>query len=193
LRHHDALHDFAGPVATVIAAGVAVFVTWRLGTRQVAIAAQQVQIAVQQARTAELQAATAKQQADTALDRLRYDLFEKRYAIYDAAKRLIITLMNKIPDRSIEAFDVIPIFLVLDEARFFFPRDICLFVEALVTDCQRILELHGRRQSLKEGSCKWFPLGDQIVDERTKLDKIRLGMPERFKDVMAFAQLTRSA
>jgi hypothetical protein len=76
LRHYDVLHDFAGPVATVIAAGAAVFVTWRLGRRQVAIAAQQ-------ATTAELQAATARQQADTALDRLRYDLFEKRYKIYD--------------------------------------------------------------------------------------------------------------
>ena len=192
LRHYDALHDLAGPVATVIAAGVAVFVTWRLGRRQVTIAGQRVQIAAQQARTAELQAEAARQQADTALDRLRYDLFEKRYAIYDAAKRLIVTLMNKIPDQSIEAFDVIPIFLILDEARFFFPKDICLLVEGLVIDCQRILELHGRRQSFKEGSQEWLPLGDRIVDELTKLDKIRLGMPERFKDVMAFAQLTRS-
>jgi len=193
LRHYDVLHDFAAPVATFFAGGVAVFVTWRLGRRQVAVAAQQVHIAAQQARTAELQAGTAREQADTALDKLRYDLFGKRYAIYDAAKRLIVMLMNKVPARTIEAFDVIPIFLTLDEARFFFPSDICLFIETLTSDCQNILALHGRRQSVKESSPEWLPLGDQIIDELTKLDKTRLGMPRRFKDVMSFTQLTRSA
>ena len=61
------LKDFAGPVATVTAASTAVFVTWRIGRTQAAIARQQADI--------------AQQQADTALDRLRFDLFDKRYSI----------------------------------------------------------------------------------------------------------------
>ena len=76
LRHYDVLHDFAAPVATIIAAGAAVFVTWTLGRWQVEIARQQ--------------AATATQQAATALDRLRHDLFERRIAVFDAARDLIL-------------------------------------------------------------------------------------------------------
>lgn len=115
LRHYEVPHDFAAPVATVIAAGVAVFVTWKLGRRQVPIAAQQ-------AKTAELQAATAKQQADTALDRLRYDLFEKRYAIYSTAKELMRSLVNQGQAEKLDEIAVTEKLVFIEECVFFFPR-----------------------------------------------------------------------
>jgi hypothetical protein len=71
---YNLLKDFAGPVATIIAAAVAVFVTWRLGSRQ---------------------AATAQQQANTALKRLNLDLYEKRFNIYTAALDLYQADMKK--------------------------------------------------------------------------------------------------
>jgi hypothetical protein len=52
LRHYEALHDFAGPTATFFAGGIAIFVTWTLGRRQVEIARRQAEIAAQQADTA---------------------------------------------------------------------------------------------------------------------------------------------
>jgi hypothetical protein len=52
--------DFAGPVATVIAAATAVLVTWRLGSRQAKI---------------------AQQQADLAKEKLRHELYNRRFEI----------------------------------------------------------------------------------------------------------------
>lgn len=62
-RMYHVLKDFAGPVATIIAATVAVVVTWCLGRGQLRIAGQQ---------------------AKTALERLQLDLYEKRFNIYVA-------------------------------------------------------------------------------------------------------------
>lgn len=61
---YSILKDFAGPVATIIASITAAYFVRR-------------------------QWLTAQQQADTALDQLRYSLFEKRYAIYVAARDAI--------------------------------------------------------------------------------------------------------
>ena len=88
------LLPLAGPIATIIAAVAAVFVTWRLGRGQLQIARQQVEIAQQQATTSRHQAEIAKQQAAIAFDRLRFDLFEKRYAIFTAIKELLKYLVN---------------------------------------------------------------------------------------------------
>jgi hypothetical protein len=74
-------HDFAGPVATIIAATAALVVTWRFNSRQ--------------ANIAEQQAATARQQADIASMRLQYDLFERRFRVYNEAKTLLVYLQRE--------------------------------------------------------------------------------------------------
>jgi len=71
----------ASPAATIVAAIAAVFVTWKLGTGQLAIARQQAEI--------------AKQQASMASVRLQHDLFEKRIAVFDAARDLILEVFHK--------------------------------------------------------------------------------------------------
>jgi hypothetical protein len=53
--------DFAGPLATVVAAGAPVWVTAHFSSQQ---------------------AETARRQAKTAKDQLRLNLFDKRYAVY---------------------------------------------------------------------------------------------------------------
>jgi len=97
---YEILKDFAGPGATVAAAVTAAIITWLFGLRQSKI---------------------AQQQADTALDQLRYNLFEKRYAIYDSAKELIKLLIGEGMKQDFTAFKVIPHYVILEEARFFFP------------------------------------------------------------------------
>jgi hypothetical protein len=62
------LKDFAGPVATTIAAITEIVVTHRFNKRQIEI---------------------SRAQRDIALDKLKFDLFELRYGIYLAAKELI--------------------------------------------------------------------------------------------------------
>jgi hypothetical protein len=76
--------SLAGPTATIIAAVaavlVAVLVTWRLGKGQLRIAKQQ--------------AATARQQAELAAVRLQHDLFDRRFAIYEAAQKLALEVVE---------------------------------------------------------------------------------------------------
>ena len=63
---YEILKDFAGPVVTLIAASVAGTITFVL---------------------ARIQARIAKSQRDIALDKLKFDLFQKRYEIYEASKQ----------------------------------------------------------------------------------------------------------
>jgi hypothetical protein len=115
--------SLAGPGATIIAAAAAVFVTRRIGNGQLRIAQQQ--------------AATARQQADTALDQLRYNLFEKRYAIYKDVQDLIRLLVNEANKVEFRAFEVIPHYVVMDEAIFFFPPEICAWMQELKNERSR--------------------------------------------------------
>ena len=88
LAHYDALHDFAGPVATVIAAGAAVVVTWRIGRRQLEIARAQALIAAQQERHAAV--------------RLQHDLFERRIEVFNAIRDVFaeVAQRNNVSDEA---------------------------------------------------------------------------------------------
>jgi len=121
---YHVLKDFAGPVATIIAATVAVFVTWRLGRGQRKI---------------------AEQQAATALDQLRYNLFEKRYEIYKDMQDLIRLLVNEADKADFRPFDVAPHYVVMDEAIFFFSESICAWIRELKDDCKNFLAARAAR------------------------------------------------
>ena len=157
-----------GPIATLVAAGAAVFVTLRLGKGQL--------------RIAEQQARTAKQQADTALDQLRYNLFEKRYAIYKDIQELIRLLVNDAHEKDFTAFEVIPHYVVMDEARFFFSDTIFVWMQELQEDCQKFLLAHASRG---ESPQEYSDTIQRLVDHLT-------GMPQRFQQELSFRQLTQS-
>jgi type II secretory pathway pseudopilin PulG len=103
IEMYQILRDFAGPVATIIASITAAFITWRFASWQ--------------ARIAQQQAETAKQQANTAFDQLRYNLFEKRFAIYNTARELVALVVNK---SNVQGSEVVPLHAKLNEAEFFF-------------------------------------------------------------------------
>ena len=109
---YQTLKDFAGPVATITASIAAALITWFFALRQMRIAKQQ--------------ADTAKQQADTALDQLRYNLFEKRVAIYEDIKTLIRRLVNTPMADIIDADDVVPHYANMMKSAAFFRRDMFL-------------------------------------------------------------------
>src|SRR5882757_8053862 len=99
---YDVLKDFAGPVATVIAAASALAVTAYFNFRQAAIATAQLKIAATQ--------------RDIASDKLKHDLFEKRYEIYDAAKSLM-RIASRYAYEKVPPETVIDLKVKLDEAR----------------------------------------------------------------------------
>jgi hypothetical protein len=65
---YDLLKDFAGPVAAIVGAFAASIVAFSLGQAQWRIAASQ---------------------RDIALDKLKFDLFHRRYEVYQAAKGIL--------------------------------------------------------------------------------------------------------
>jgi hypothetical protein len=75
------LLSLASPAATVLAAGVAVYVTWSLGKGQLRIAEQQKDI--------------AHRQAELAAVRLQHDRYDRRFQIYDAARTLLIHIIQQ--------------------------------------------------------------------------------------------------
>ncbi len=117
----DLAKAFAGPAATIIAASTAAWITYRLGREQVRIAAAQATTAAAQAATAAAQKEIAQSQRDIAYDRLKYDLFEKRYEIYLAAKELI-EHVSKLPEtKGMVDQRIVELKVKLIEARFFYP------------------------------------------------------------------------
>jgi hypothetical protein len=71
---YEFFKDFAGPIATFIAAGVAAAITFFFNRSQTRF---------------------AKVQADVSIEKLNLDLFERHYAIYSSARQLVEYLVSK--------------------------------------------------------------------------------------------------
>jgi len=171
----------AGPAATIIAAGAAVLVTWRIGKGQLAVARQQ-------AETARQQAIIAKQQSDTALDRLKYDLFEKRYRVYASAQELLsITILRRREPLYME--EARSRILVMEESRFFFPFDICNYLDLIREKCLSLYDLHVKVPGQNIAHADLPEMAQHIVGREQELFELREGMPAEFQSVLSFAQL----
>jgi hypothetical protein len=158
--------DFAGPFATVVAAGAAAVITWTFASRQV--------------RVAEQQAAIARQQAQTALDQLRHNLFERRYAIYSKTQDLIRTMLNRHHEKDFSAFELAPYHVAIKEARFFFPVALCQWLRALLDDDVKTFF----ETRTKPGS-------PEFLEASKKLLRRFEEMPDLFAPELEFRQLTQ--
>lgn len=153
------LKDFAGPIATIIASITAAYFVRR-------------------------QWQTAQNQAATALDQLRYNLFAKRYAIYDDVKQLLRLLLNESHKPDFRAFDVIPHYVVMDEAIFFFSPDTCAWLDSVQRDCQKFLDAHASRNTPEYNSTEYNAAQRKLLDDFKE-------MPARFRKELGFRQLTQ--
>ncbi|MGA9865929.1 MAG: hypothetical protein WBQ75_05755 [Acetobacteraceae bacterium] len=134
---YQVLKDFAGPVATIIASVTAACITWYFASGQAQVARQQ--------------AASARQQADIALDQLRYNLFQQRYSIFKDVQDLIKLLVNESHRADFQSWNVIPHYVVMGEARFFFSEEVCSWLDELKADCQKFLEAHASKAPMEMG------------------------------------------
>jgi hypothetical protein len=158
---YSTLKDFAAPVAALCGAAAATY------------------FARQQSNTAKRQAETAKRQAETAIDQLRFNLFEKRYASYDAIKGLIWHITAPPDIAKTSAVD--EGLAAIGEAQFFFSPETCRWLETVRDDCQALIE-----QSAQ-------PTPANAQDRaalRSKLFTHFRAMPERFRNELSFRQLT---
>jgi hypothetical protein len=167
--NYSTIKDFAAPVATitaaVIAAGITAVFAWS-------------------------HAKTARAQKDIALDRLRYDLFDKSYALYDATKQLIVVTLNESPKPNVDiAAETMPIHNRLREAPFFLPPAICEFIEATIADCDKYIT-----GSLERRNPTYKATPDDMKDRVSlgvKLSDRLRELPHRFRPALSFTQLTR--
>ncbi len=159
------LTAFAAPIATITASLVVVFVTQRYARRQWL---------------------TAERQAETALDQLRYNLFEKRFAIYEDVKHLLKLLLNEAHKDDFRVFDVAQHFVTIDEAIFFFSSETCAWLQSLQMDCQKFLEARASRSNLAE-----YDPNEYTARQLRLLDHFK-AMPQRFQSELAFRQLTHN-
>lgn len=163
--------DFAGPMATALAAGGAFYLGWRFGR---------------------VQANAVSAQAEIALDKLKYDLFEKRYEIYSAAKVLIEKVIHV---RSLDKSDpeeIRKLYIKLDESRFFFPSDIQKYLKDIEQTSEKLLTLVGGREVLKLNEAQWATAADEIGAISLVLQNFYIGLPEKFEQSLAFRQVTKS-
>lgn len=173
---YSLLKDFAGPIATIIASVTAAYFIRR-------------------------QWLTAQQQANTALDQLRYNLFEKRYAIYMAARNAIAITFDK-RDQDTMPDELNALFLSFEESRFFFPDHIHLFLDQLRKDIRAFLQknfLH-RKNVAQHTDPQSADIRKVLLDEEAALLALEeelyvtsQTLPKTFADVLAFPQLTRRA
>lgn len=110
--HYALLHDFAGPVVTIVAAFTATGITLYFNRVQTRIASQQARIVGQQAELAKV--------------RLNHDLYDRRFAIYAAACKLFQAILTK---NDASDLDIITFVTEIAAARFLAGSEIVVYFE----------------------------------------------------------------
>jgi hypothetical protein len=166
--HYEILKDFAGPFATVVAAILATAITAVFAVAQVRI---------------------AKSQKDIALDKLKFDLLERRYKIYDAAKNLIEYISSNRDTRKIDSNQIAELYVTIDEARFYFDPDIQIYLKALTYQAEKFLTELYERDNLSTEDPKWTAGGELLASRLALLRKMYSELPDKFERALGFTQL----
>jgi hypothetical protein len=169
---YELLKDFAGPIVTLIAAGVAAFITAAFARTQVRI---------------------AQSQRDIALDRLKFDLLQRRYEIYQATKELLeyLPLIHDI--QKSDTNKVRSLYVKMDEARFYFSPSICSLLENIRHHSEAFFEHLAERDQLNVDDREaWSAMADRLAADQAVLRKMYAKLPETFETALKFEQLTNS-
>jgi hypothetical protein len=172
----DIVKAFASPLATVLGAGAAVYVTWSIGKAQV--------------RIADSQAQTARMQRDIAFDKLKHDLFERRYEVYTAAKGIMERVIRTGAERPIDDLELLAMRIKLDEGRFFFPPKLVALFDMIdqLTTRHEVARMAWKRDN-KIDEIR-YKQADVMGDAITKLSEIHRQFVKLMQEEMEFSQLT---
>jgi hypothetical protein len=165
---------FSGPIAIIIASGTAAWITYKLGNRQ---------------------AKTAEAQKDIAYDKLKHDLFDKRYEIYLAAKRLIEAIFAAPPGDDVKRHtdpEIKRLRLKLDEARFFLPPDTRAYCENIEKNVYDVLVASRAVTGYSEDRPERQQLRDPQANAEIALANIYSELAKKFERDLGFDQLTRA-
>lgn len=167
---YQVLKDFAGPVAVIIAATVAAFITFSMGTAQKLI---------------------AQSQRDIALDQLKFNLLQRRYDIYQATKDLLEYIPFITDIQHSDSTKIRNLSVKIDEARFYFPPRICNFLHDVRARCETFLTRLGQRDLISiDDAAQWSAMAEALAKDQAALRMIYASLPQLFETSLAFKQLT---
>ncbi|HEV8031973.1 MAG TPA: hypothetical protein VGP42_13230 [Stellaceae bacterium] len=159
--HYTLLHDFAGPVATIVAAFTAAGITLYFNRAQTRIASQQAEIAGQQAELAKI--------------RLNHDLYDRRFALYAATCKLF---QNILTNNDASNLDIITFVTETAPARFLVGSEIVVYFEEARTKARRIQRINRRINQPNDGDdvkglvvelmelSDWFEAQFEVIAEK---------------------------
>jgi hypothetical protein len=167
---YQVLMDFAGPVAGMIGAIVATAIAFAIGLGQKRV---------------------AQSQRDIALDQLKFNLLQRRYEIYQATKELLeyVPFISDIEKSDANRLRTLSV--RIDEARFYFPPDICNFLHDTRARCEIFLTRLGKRDLIgTDDHEQWSATADALAKDQAALRMIYQSLPQVFERSLAFKQLT---
>lgn len=165
---------FAGPVATVIASSVAGYFAYA-----------QVQV--------------ARSQRNIAKDKLKYDLFEKRYAVYAAIRHITGNWMDFKKENGRLGKEVNNYISIVSEAQFFFDNRTMNQIDIINDKINHLTTLEAMQEALthkysafsQDVTDQRIANSGKLVDAHKQLYEIHLQLPDKFASALAFEQLTK--
>jgi hypothetical protein len=161
VAHYDTFKDFAAPVATIVVAITAGFITWSYNMRQLIIAQ----------------------------DKLKLDLFKERYALFKSAEELIVLLGQQIGNDQVDTFKIQQLRERTEEMRFFFGAEVQEFRLKLVDLINPlvgvILKLAEQRRQYEAGEQET----SELIRYTNQLSEWYKTLPQIFERELGFRQL----
>jgi hypothetical protein len=141
---------------------------------------------------ARVQARIAQSQRDIALDKLKFDLFRNRYEIYEATKALLEYMPYIHESGKQDASKIRSLYVKIDEARFYFPPDICAVLNEIHNGCERFFAHLAKRDTTVDigDRVEWSRLADILANDQKALRTAYASLPQTFEKTLAFKQLT---
>ncbi|MCI0465618.1 MAG: hypothetical protein L0Y57_01200 [Beijerinckiaceae bacterium] len=153
---YQILKDFAGPIATAVAALAAVWVTAYFARHQKKI---------------------AEEQAHIAREKLRHDLYDRRYRVFDAARTLLVQIAREriSSDEALRAFVI-----GTGDAVFLFDDDMAAQLKQMYSHAQKLQILGQYLEPMPVGPQR-TKLVNQSEEEFKWLDEQLGGLVDTFK------------
>ena len=125
--------------------------------------------------------------------KLDFDLFGRRYDIYQAARSLV-DRVKKHDEEELPPADLRALGLKIEEARFFFDRPTQDFLKEIWYVSDRIISRRHRRWRLNGGSdeAQWLALGKELSIDDARLSDLDRQLAPIFERTMTIAHVARA-
>jgi hypothetical protein len=133
-------------------------------------------------------------QARTASAKLIFDVFGKRYEVYEATRELIDRVKGQ-HHAALHPTELRILYLKIGEACFFFDRSTQEFLKEVRVVSERILLTRDRRKILDGRSsdeAEWLALGKELSADDARLSEMYGQLLTTFERTMALTELTET-